>query len=132
MSPHLQSIKDARFRTAMTKLRASSHTLEIEKGRHYGHSREDRLCHVCKVVEDEHHFVLDCLINTTHRVVLFDKLSQFHINFRTLNDSDKLSFLFMSRDPTILTWFGKFIYRSFRTRKELFDTMAKPNTNTTN
>ena len=35
MSPHLYMIKNARFRVAMTKLRASSHTLEIEKGRHY-------------------------------------------------------------------------------------------------
>ena len=116
----------------MTKLRASSHTLEIEKGRHHGRIREDRLCHVCKVLEDERHFVIDCIINTTHRVVLYDKLSQIHMNFRTLDDSDKLTLLFLSRDPTILTWFGKFIYWSFRTRKELFDTMAKQNTSTTN
>ena len=55
-------VTDRRYRTAITRLRTSSHTLEIERER-YTISRTpvtDRLCCVCKVVEDEEHFLVSC------------------------------------------------------------------------
>ena len=55
----MESITDFRYRTAITKLRCSSHALEIERGRYQNPKvpRYLRLCLVCQVVEDEEHFV---------------------------------------------------------------------------
>ena len=60
MEKYLDMVTDKRYRTAITRLRTSSHTLEIERGR-YTIPRTpaaDRLCCVCKVVEDEEHFLV--------------------------------------------------------------------------
>ena len=56
---HLELITDFRYRAAITKLRCSSHALEIERGRYQNPKvpRDPRLCLTCKVVEDENHFV---------------------------------------------------------------------------
>ena len=62
MAKYLDIVTDKRYRTAITRLITSSHTLEIERGR-YTIPRTpvtDRLCCVCKVVEDEEHFLVSC------------------------------------------------------------------------
>ena len=117
-SPHLLCVRDSRYRTAISKIRTNSHTLEIEKGRHHGIARDDRLCRRCGVVEDEHHFILDCKINSTQRNILFEKLSRIYDNFELRND--KFDILMMNDDAQILTWFGQFIHRSFELRNEYF------------
>ena len=53
-------VKNDKFRTALEKLRSSSHTLVIDIWRH---SRPkingyERLCHVCQYVEDDAHLCL--------------------------------------------------------------------------
>ena len=55
------------FRVAMSKLLLSSHNLLIETGSwHRPHSipREDRTCNICNKLEDEHHFIIECSLNT--------------------------------------------------------------------
>ena len=49
-------------RRAITKLRCSDHSLEIEKGRHKGLDRSKRVCPLCEdpTIEDEEHFILHC------------------------------------------------------------------------
>ena len=49
-------------RKVVAKLRCSSHTLEIEKGRHKNTPSENRFCKVCNqgAIEDENHFVSTC------------------------------------------------------------------------
>ena len=57
---YLEAISDSRYRRATSKLRASSYTLEIERGR-YTKPKTDiskRLCPVCYTIEDEVHFFL--------------------------------------------------------------------------
>ena len=46
----------------LSRFRLSSHHLEIEKGRHNGIIREERLCKLCnsKAVESEYHFISCC------------------------------------------------------------------------
>ena len=62
---YLSEVKNTRHRTAMSKLRLSGHTLEIERGRYSDTDQEERYCTYCRahgtaVVEDEKHFLLHC------------------------------------------------------------------------
>ena len=60
--PYLDIITVKQFRHAFTRLRVSSHPLQIEAGR-WTRPRtlpDDRLCSLCGVIEDEFHFVLVC------------------------------------------------------------------------
>lgn len=53
------------LRSVFSKLRISSHTLMIEKGRYFSPKLpvEDRICKYCKVkVEDEYHFIMECTL----------------------------------------------------------------------
>ena len=49
-------------RKSIAKIRFSSHSLEIEKGRHKKIEPHQRLCKLCtqKAVEDEEHFLCKC------------------------------------------------------------------------
>ena len=54
-----------KFRVAMTKLRVSSHRLEIEVGRWTRPNRtpvDERKCRYCNKLEDEFHFLLECTL----------------------------------------------------------------------
>lgn len=61
--PYLDSIKAENIRHALTRLRTSSHRLEIEVGRWAKPESipvHQRLCLTCNLLEDEFHFVLQC------------------------------------------------------------------------
>ena len=58
--PYLQNIKNTNFRKMFTRLRTSSHFLEIERGRYVNKNVSDRLCTMCDSVEDEFHLVMIC------------------------------------------------------------------------
>ena len=50
------------WRVALTKVRLSSHLFLIERGR-WGSAKmlkEDRICSVCQVIEDEYHCIVEC------------------------------------------------------------------------
>ena len=49
------------------------HNLAIEKGRYLKIPREQRLCVVCNVVEDEAHFLLHCKTNESLRNTLLEE-----------------------------------------------------------
>ena len=63
MEPYPRLISNLRYRNALTRLRTSSHTLEIERGRYTTPKTPvcDRLCRTCNVTEDEIHFILNCV-----------------------------------------------------------------------
>jgi hypothetical protein len=50
------------FLRAMSRLRTSCHPLKIETGRHCKPPlpRQNRICSVCNVIEDEEHFFVSC------------------------------------------------------------------------
>ena len=61
--PYLEFINIQKFSQSFSKLRRSSHRLEIEAGRWVRPTRKplyERKCSFCKVIEDEFHFVLEC------------------------------------------------------------------------
>ena len=118
IQPYLIYIKYQRYRNAISKIRASSHTLNIERGRYTRPKTpvEMRLCEVCSVVEDEKHFVTDCQENSLERCTLYSLIHSYSPGFDSLLDYDKFYFLMNNDDPKILKWFGIFLYQSFMKR----------------
>ena len=66
---------DFSIRKCFTKLRLSDHNLEIERGRYFKIPRKDRLCKLCKTVENEEHFLMHCKLNNKIRLELFKNLN---------------------------------------------------------
>ena len=73
---YIEAISDCRYRIAMTKLRSSSHTLEVERGRYTKPKTNicERLCPVCNVIEDEIHFLANCKLYDAERTDFFGKV----------------------------------------------------------
>ena len=68
--PYLEKVVHKKFRNAISKLRLSSHRLHIESGRWNRPQptpRENRLCSICNVLEDEFHFVFKCSLYNDER-----------------------------------------------------------------
>ena len=59
---YLKEIDNYFIHRQTIKFRISDHSSMIEKGRHHGMLREDRICKQCDIgrVEDEFHFLLVC------------------------------------------------------------------------
>ena len=117
MEKYLDMVTDKRYRTAITRLRTSSHTLEIELGR-YTIPRTpvtDRLCCVCKVMEDEEHFLVSCEQYAEFRDDFFKKVAYRFNSFTPLSDHEKYIFLMKTDDPYIVAWLGKHIAQSCQT-----------------
>ena len=78
LEDYLFQIRDFKLRRYLSQFRLSSHTLNIEKGRHCKPKKpiNERLCQVCKLnmVESEEHFLLQCPLYTNERVKLLTNL----------------------------------------------------------
>ena len=63
-----------KFRIALSKLKASSHDLEVERGRYVRPKLDinERLCSLCHVIGDEEHFVTDCVNKKELRKSFFE------------------------------------------------------------
>ena len=114
---YLTYITDTRHRTALTRLRMSSHSLHIETGRYTETDREDRICTLCKTgVEDESHFLITCPMYK-------DLRSKYLADFcgtltSSLSDHEKALALLMSENLKPL---AKFIFEASEMRKILID-----------
>ena len=74
---YIEAISDCRYRIAMTKLRSSSHTLGVERGRYTKPKTNicERLCPVCNVIEDEIHFLANSKLYDAERTHFFGKVT---------------------------------------------------------
>ena len=117
---YLEVISVPKYCIALSKLRSSSQNLEIERGRYVRPKRilDERVCMLCKVVDDEIHFVTSCCINETQRLSLYQKLITVDPEFTLLSNKDKFVYLMANRNQTVITWFAKFIYHSFHARND--------------
>ena len=115
---YLKQISNARCRNALTKLRVSSHSLSIERGRHLGTAIQERLCTVCNAIEDEKHFLFECCINEELRFIFSSRVNQLYPQYQYLDSDQKLVFLFKIGNEQLITWVGKFVYSSFCLREE--------------
>ena len=120
LEKYLEAISDSRYRIATSKLRASSHTLEIERERYTKPKTDNskRLCPVCYTIEDEVHFLINCKLYEPERQRLFLMINEKKQNFQSLNDVEKFTFLLSNPDNQLIVWIGKFIYKCFQARSE--------------
>ena len=88
LSIFLHNALDDRFRTAIAKLRTSSHVLEIERGRYDKPkiATHLRTCTVCHMIEDEEHFVTACKINESECKELRQKIENIYPLFKNINE----------------------------------------------
>ena len=102
MEPYLHLIADFRYRNALTRLRTSSHTLEIERGRYTTPKTPvcDRRCRTYDVTEDEMHFLLNCVEYSNVRDDFYAKVENRCVGFSSLNDNEKYNLLMTNTDPT--------------------------------
>ena len=64
-------------RHILTKFRLSEHKLLIEIGRNLKIPRDQRLCEICNVLEDEFHFFYECKRNTNNRNILYQYFQKY-------------------------------------------------------
>ena len=81
------SFIDERDRIMFTRLRLSSHNLNVEKGRWSRINREDRLCECGLAVQDESHILLDCPVTSDLRID-FNINRDLYENIGTLMESE--------------------------------------------
>ena len=78
----------------------------------------DRLCAACNSIENKIHFLTSCTINSVLRCELYGKIRAKNNNFDILNANDKFIYLLKSEGAQLLTWLGKFVYKSFIMRDQ--------------
>jgi hypothetical protein len=81
-------------RLILTKFRLSEHKHLIEIGRNLKIPRNQRLCAICNVLEDEFHFFFECKRNTNNGNILYQYFQNIYIiysNFLELNHEEKLT-----------------------------------------
>ena len=107
-----------KFSISLSKISASSHDLEMERGR-YTRTKTDpkqRLCAWCLEVEDEEHFITRCQITAHERQILYSKVGPMHPAFQNISNHDQFIFPMSCKGRQMKTWLGKFLHKSFDIR----------------
>ena len=92
-------------RKSISRLRTSSHSLQIEQGRHRNIPRESRLCNLCpsRLLENEAHFLTQCTFFKRYKPK-YD-----------LKNLDNAAELMKNTEPVVL---GKYLTEAFSERKK--------------
>ena len=116
---YLCTIKNIKYRTALSKFRLSNHQLMIEVGRHKNISKLERFCPFCSplVVEDEIHFLINCPSYSGIRKEYYDMCVELKPNFPFYTDIQK--FIFVMTNANLSVVLSKFIHLGMERRKEL-------------
>ena len=102
---YLDFIDNRQHKAALTKLRISAHRLHIETGRYkryyynlrrYVNTPRERTCSVCVEIEIENecYFLFECEKSKALRKKIYRKITPIKENFVTMNNSEKVQFLF--------------------------------------
>ena len=116
-------------RKTLVKLRISSHKLRIETGRYDHIAPDERLCSLfnCIRVEDETHFLLDCLsFSSILRQMFFSKLEPKIRFLRLQSHETLLSHLMSSTDYFINIYLISFMSSCFDLRDKLVYGIINP------
>ena len=101
-------------------MRVSSHTLMIDKGRHFKPpiTRTDRKCPTCKThIEDECHFLIACPLYESERRKRFHIVQTNSSLFDEIpTDKQKFIFLRTNEDPYAISNLATFVCNAFKLR----------------
>lgn len=121
---YLKIIGCPKTRSVLTRFRISNHNLSIETGRHKNTPINARICLQCNnaEVEDEKHFMIDCMEYNIYRRKLFSEIQILSNKFTNMNTIEKFTFLMRSENPKIILLVANYIKLSFEHRnKVLFE-----------
>ena len=113
---YLNVINISKYRESFTRLRVSSHRLEVEVGRWAKPNSipfDNRLCRQCGVLEDEYHFLIECKSHIDIRKQYIKSYFWKHPSFL------KCLQLINSTNVTELKRLSVFIYKAFEIRRIL-------------
>ena len=114
--PYLDKVNISKYLQAYSKLRMSSHRLQIEAGRWVRPvkiPRNQRKCFFCNILEDEYHFILQCPVYLELRKKYISKYYWKRPNMF------KLVELINSTNTGCIRKLCIFIYQAFKLRTEL-------------
>jgi len=119
LEPYLYNVDNVNHRTAITRLRLSSHYLNIETLRGSVSDPNLRLCSLCTLneKEDEEHFMLRCEAFTQHRQELLMQIQNSNNNTSAYSHSNWFIFLLTSESKQICKAVGKYISECMQIRK---------------
>ena len=118
---YLLRVDNIKDRMALSKLRLSSHTLAIEKGRHQSIIQSDRKCPFCpEEIENEKHFLVRCPVYDGLRQKLFDDVNVLCIGFFRPPD-DQFLMWFLLNNPIISESVAKYVRLSTELRAFLLE-----------
>lgn len=113
---YLNIIKVPKYRNALIRFRLSSHRLAVETGR-WNKPRptpfDERKCERCNVLEDEFHFLFECLLYTDLRKCY---ISEY---FWKRPNVPKLEELLTSTNENTLKLLGIYVFKAFQLRNQL-------------
>ena len=94
---YVRSVLSRQQRSAISRMRSGTYSLEIEKGRYRGTPANRSFCKACKsssAVDDEKHFLIQCPQFLSKRNTFFaDFHTRTSINLSILNDDEILIIL---------------------------------------
>ena len=114
--PYLDKVNVRKFNQAFSRLRMSSHRLEIESGRWVKPNSiplEERKCAFCQVLEDEYHFVLEC---PAYKDLRKQYISQYHWRRPSMF---KFIDLINSSNISCIRKLCVFVFHAFKLRSDL-------------
>ena len=116
---YLSAIKKFEYRQALSKLRLSNHSLNIEAGRYKQPKiprEEQRICFFCNLskVETETHFLFECPAYDTQRKAFSKELECYSLE-QLPNESSLKCFMETKQDKQLIL-LGKYIENLFKHR----------------
>lgn len=118
ITSYLYNVTLRKYRSGLAKLRCSSHSLRIEKGRHVNELMAERVCRLCEangcfVLDDEYHFMMCCPL-------LADTRNNYLHNLTAGDNSyQQCIVLLSSEDAEMQKCVASFILHANKKRQEL-------------
>ena len=120
VEPHILYVRNKKYQRALTRLRVSSHKLNIEAGRHVRPyiPRQQRVCLHCTTgeLDDEFHFLLICHFHSEGRYSMLQEIGNY-LSLQPRMDKDMFIRIMTSKNQSVLNALGKFIYTEFKRRE---------------
>ena len=121
IEPHILYVRNKRYQRALTRLRVSSHKLNIEVGRHSRPyiPRHQRFCLYCDTgeIDNEIHFLLKCPFHSAGRFSLLQEIVHYLPLQSKPDHRDMFINIMTSKNQMILNALGKFVYEEFKRRE---------------